>query len=829
MRTIKEIILNGSNEERLALFNFDSSYSNEEVVTKFNLWARYSFPKFFKNKDAYFHKQIDHYNLEAYRGDIKSFTDIVFREGGKTSRTKLFFAYVIANDTERSRKYFKILSKDLANAKQSVTDIYNMLISRKVIELYPEIFQKTASKREETMSSFTTATGIKLRAGTVGTDQRGQLQDEARPDIIWFDDFETRKSLRSAVETQALWDNMEEAKTGLSQHGACIYTCNYISERGNVHKLVEKENDRNIVLIVPIIDEEGVPTWDRYTVGYIKQLKEDVDDFAGEYLCKPSAGGDILFDRPTLDKMPVKNPMMILADFKIYQMFDPSSRYASGHDIAGGVQLDSSTSVFIEFDTVPARVVATYKNNKIKPDIFGNEIKRQADYFGTCLVAPEKNNHGHATIAILKQIYPTDKIHETQGKDTKQGETKPTEFGWHTNKLTKPKMLYDLKKAVEKGLLVLNDKDLIAEARAYTRDDLMDEEIDPRLATRHFDLLIACFVKGTLILTDKGQRPIETLEVGDRVMTRDGYKRIKSKSSRLKKVITNIGLTGTSNHPIILANNSIKELSSVDKADTLHIWNHKKQQIEKLSYTEARNIIDTQTQREDNIESITMVGQNGKSQQLHYIDKYGLIALEQFQKITKSITKTATQIITTLKTLKCYLQVSICEDICQTQEEKNNYEKHSNKIERKLIKEYQSIIKIRNLLRSYVNYVVRLVRERLIMQSFVPENAQLGCNQLKEENLKFGETVEFATKNFKQVFQIKNDVQRDVKNYAEGSTYQRVYNLEIEDTPEYFANNILVHNCAIAWQMKDFALPADFKNETTIQSEQTKETIYDAI
>lgn len=493
MKTIKEIIVDGTDEQRLALFNFGSTDSDEKVITKFNFWARYCFPKFFKSKDAGFHKQIDLYNLKAYRGDIRTFTDIVFRDGAKTTRTKLFFAYAIANDTDKSRRYLKVLSKDINNAKQVVTDIYNMLISSKMISLYPEIFEKTTNKREETMSSFTTATGIKLKAGTVGTDQRGQIQDDARPDFIWFDDFETRKSLRSAVETQALWDNMEEAKTGLAKGGACIYTCNYISERGNVHKLVQNQSDLNIVLVVPII-KNGVPTWDRYSVEYIKQLEQDTDDFAGEYLCEPSAGGDVFFDRETIDKMEPRFPLVELAGFKMYYKFDPSSRYAGGHDVAGGVGLDSSTSVFIQFDTVPARVVATYKDNTIKPDVFGDEIKRQADFYGSCLVAPEKNNHGYATIARLKQIY--DNIHETQGKDTRQEnkETKSTELGWHTNALTKPQMLFDLKSAVEKGLLKLNDKDLIAEARAYSRDDLMDKEEDPRLTTRHFDLLIACAI-----------------------------------------------------------------------------------------------------------------------------------------------------------------------------------------------------------------------------------------------------------------------------------------------------------------------------------------------
>ena len=52
----------------------------------------------------------------------------------------------------------------------------------------------------------------------------------------------------------------------------------------------------------------------------------------------------------------------------------------------------------------------------------------------------------------------------------------------------------DYRKAINDGLVVLNDPDLIKEAKAYTRNDLIDRQPDPRdvtMATRHFDLLTA--------------------------------------------------------------------------------------------------------------------------------------------------------------------------------------------------------------------------------------------------------------------------------------------------------------------------------------------------
>jgi len=494
---IEQILEREVPTQLLGLFNFRlGEDSDVEIIHKYNLWGRYCFPKYYKTEDAWFHADIDKYNMQAYRSSIKSFTDIVFRGGAKTTRTKLFICFVIANDVLHYRKYFKVLTKDGDNSRQVVTDIYNMFMSPKMQKLYPSTFEKSQYKREETMSAFTTSYGVKILADTVGTDQRGQLQEEARPDFIWFDDFETRLTLRSPVLTKAIGDNMEEARTGLSPEGSCIYTCNYISERGNVHKLLIKKNARNIVLVVPIKNEYGIPNW-FHTPEQVAQIEEDAEDFAGEYLCLPSAGMDVIFDREKLRAMQIGFVLRKIGEsYKQYTRYNPSHRYAVGADVAGGVGLDSSTSVTIDFDVIPCRVVATYRDNTIKPDIFAHELVSHGERYGECLVAPEKNNDmGGTCIAILKQNYLN--IYTTEGKDTlvEGKRVRAKEYGWHTNAATKPKMMFALKKAVDDGLLELVDEDLILEAMSYSRDDLMDSTTnDPRLTTRHFDLLISCAI-----------------------------------------------------------------------------------------------------------------------------------------------------------------------------------------------------------------------------------------------------------------------------------------------------------------------------------------------
>lgn len=517
-KSLAQILQTGNKEQLRALFMFETADSNERVILKFNLWGRKFFPTSYKSDDASFHKDIDTYNLQVYRGQITSFTDIAFRGAAKTTRTKLFFAFAIANDKEHTRRYMKVLSEDGANSKQVVTDVYNYLIQPEVRSLYPEIFKASEFKRQETMSVFTTATKVKFAADTVGTAQRGDIQEDARPDFVWFDDFETRITLKSAVKTQTIWLNMDEARNGLSKGGGCLYTCNYLSERGNVHKLVEKQSERNVVLITPII-RDGVPTWNRFSLADIKQFEEDAEDYAGDYLCEPAMSKDVLFSRERVDRQVKKKPLKDIAGLRLYGTFNPSHAYGMGADVAGGVGLDSSTSVVIDFHTVPAEVVATYDSNDVRPDDFGDELERQATYFSYPILAPEKNNHGHATIGRLKQIYPLDKLFKTQRDDDKvdhNGKKPLPEYGWETNQLTKPKAILGFAKAVNDGLINLNDPKLIAEARSYTRNDLMDAEIDPRLVTRHWDLLMAAAIawqlKDFTMVAEKIEEKIEETE-----------------------------------------------------------------------------------------------------------------------------------------------------------------------------------------------------------------------------------------------------------------------------------------------------------------------------
>ena len=494
-KAIQDILDNGSAAQVRALFEFTKETPPEFVLKKFRIWSRYFFPKYFESPDAPHHADGDSHRIRVYLGRDPAFLNIAYRGDAKTTRAKLFRAFAIANDASHSRRYMRVLSKDIGNAKQSVTDIYNMLISFRVKNLYPEIFEKTESKREETMGSFTTSTGIKVSAEAVGTDQRGAVQEEARPDFDWYDDFETRLTLYSAVETKKIWDNMEEAKTGLAKGGGSEYTCNYISERGNVHKLFlrTEERYRMVVPIAKKVNGKWIPTWNRYSARDVEYMEKNEDEFDGERLCKPAAQKDVYFAREAVDKQVAVDAIDEINGIRFFKKFRAENRTGAASDVGGGVGLDATTEVVMDFDCVPAQVIATYVNNEIKPDAWALVLaQNNKRYFGTCYTAIEKN-YG-STNDVFKQHYPSRMIHKTQRGENKIKFVNSIEYGFESNSATVPMIMSDFCKGVEDGLVDLNDERLIAEVRSYTTADLMDREPDPRLTTRHFDLLRAAAI-----------------------------------------------------------------------------------------------------------------------------------------------------------------------------------------------------------------------------------------------------------------------------------------------------------------------------------------------
>jgi hypothetical protein len=182
-----------------------------------------------------------------------------------------------------------------------------------------------------------------------------------------------------------------------------------------------------------------------------------------------------------------------IGDWRYYSEHIAGHNYALGADVSEGLGLDSSTCAIIDFayrlknyQIVP-KLVGVYKNNIIPPDDFAYVIRDGGSKFGGCLVAPELNNSGHATVSKLKEIYRNIYFRERTDEITRQITKK---LGWLTTGANKTTIIMNLKKAVENDELIIQDKGVLRELKSYDGDSLRRMQDDKEVSA-HFDLVMA--------------------------------------------------------------------------------------------------------------------------------------------------------------------------------------------------------------------------------------------------------------------------------------------------------------------------------------------------
>lgn len=492
---IKQIIDKGDWQEIRSLFAIHDD--NEQLLArKYYLWVCTFFPKSLAKKEAEDHKVLVENLSSLYLGNIDTLTETAFRGLGKTSFAKSFIAFCIANDQRpNKRKYFTVNSIDSLNATQFVTDVYNLLVAPACVFYYSELFErKGKKKREETKSSFTTNTGVKMVATSLGQSQRGRNQTDeegqmARPDFLIFDDFESSKSILSMLESEKIWANMEEAYNAKSADGVALYLCNYITKRRNVHRIIQRAKrkpERHRLHIVPI-ERNGVPVWEEmYPKELISKLKEDVQDFAGEYNCSPMDSADSYFSEEKLMKHPTLKPILEEDGWTFLMKHDKTHQYLVGVDPSGGTGGNFGTIVVIDYTL--RMVCAYYRSRHTPPDELGEKAVDIAIKYNNALIVHETNYQGLVITKIIKDRRYTNVYMESiKDRDT----DKETErIGFTTTSKSKPLILSALNTASKDFSLLIPSETIREEMINFPREYVELVKADDE-EYGHFDLTMA--------------------------------------------------------------------------------------------------------------------------------------------------------------------------------------------------------------------------------------------------------------------------------------------------------------------------------------------------
>lgn len=515
---IKEILEKGDKIEVSQLFAIYDGITPDIFYKKYILWRKV-FSKSFKRQDPKWKKNQVMNMINLYLGGIKTLADIKFRGAGKTTEIKWFVAFFLCNDIrDNRRKYIKISSKEISNAVQLVTDLWNILMLNKVYSVYGwRLFQKSNTKREETMSSFTLATNVKVKAFSLLQEHRGNQQgdeESSRPDFHWVDDPETSNTIQSSVITNNIWTRWQEAYNGLSRDGVELISCNHISKTKNIQKIIKRSILSpyiHIVDKVPLVYDlvikngkmiSGTPSWD-FTKEEIEQIYKDADDFWGEYNCDPKGSTDSYFNEDMLALHPTITPILEVGEYQggrlhgwtyLYKR-QKGDKYIISMDTAGGK--GGNYAVILILNQTKGRVEAFYCDRWTKPDKLTHLAIDKAIIYNDAMIIPEMNFNGEVIAYILKERrYYNYFIGEKYSNDLdKQVEA----IGVYMTTNVKTMMFSMLNKAINNFTLLIPSLTIKEELILFPREYVEmvkaeDEEIG------HFDLTMALAIAwyGTL-------------------------------------------------------------------------------------------------------------------------------------------------------------------------------------------------------------------------------------------------------------------------------------------------------------------------------------------
>lgn len=491
---LKKVITEGTTAERRYIF---------EQSPK--LFAYYYFTSYFHYDPAPFHEEM----WDDYKGlmndDLTEVAWIMFRESAKTSIAKICLIHAICFEKKR---YINWDSYDKGNAEQALFDVtVTLQTNQRLIADFGELYNQPADhkhKSKKRIGDFITNNGVRVEAHSTQESVRGRIYGDQRPDWIILDDFETNTTKNSAAVTAKIIGHIDEAKAGMAPNGCILYLGNFITDAGSVAHVLSKlrSQPKCVARDVPV-ERDGVITWPQKYVhtdeeaalelGKHKRVsletkRRQIDNYAAEMLNSPYSAEDLFFNRIKIDKAyeATRPAEEINAGLHVFEQFRPLNRYAIGADVSEGGGRDHSASVIIDFDD--GAVVGTYIDNKIPPDRFAEELHRQSGLYGNCLIAPERNSVGVATVIRLTDLDAHLFIDHKHGQI---GDPVTKKYGWRTTKESKSNMLFQFKKAFEDGKLKIYDTRLLDEMKTYTRADFIESS---SLVTKHYDLLMAACI-----------------------------------------------------------------------------------------------------------------------------------------------------------------------------------------------------------------------------------------------------------------------------------------------------------------------------------------------
>lgn len=291
-----------------------------------------------------------------------------------------------------------------------------------------------------------------------------------------------------------------------------------------------------------------------------------------------------------------------------------------------------------------------------------------------------------------------------------------------------------------------------------------------------------CFVGETLITTNEGQKRIDQIKIGDFVLTRKGFKKVKNVFNNGIREVAEYEIKGrklvcTDEHKVFTKNRGFVQSSQLTHSDKFVIFDEKESKWQNLQQKKAffkllTDLISVFI-RPESISKVGAKSMESRRRQPH-TDTFGKRILAKFQKVFTFTTKTKTSQIIQSKILRLLTRNNI-RNFTTIKNEPTNYDAilNNSHVQKRLNGTNQ---------KKVVNGTSSIQDERFLVTS---------------ENL----FVRIVKMILKQISKRRNIVPQNAKSnliIGRKRRYEQVFDIEVEEEHEYFANGVLVHNCSDA-------------------------------
>lgn len=159
-----------------------------------------------------------------------------------------------------------------------------------------------------------------------------------------------------------------------------------------------------------------------------------------------------------------RNAMNLLLQ---WEMFDEDEEFAIGVDIAEGLEHGDRSSIDIVKKSDGEQVAHWFGH--VDVDMLAHIAAHLGRMYGEAYIMPERNNHGHAFIQKLREIYPTQRIYSEQYLD-RDNDNETVKLGWLTTKHSKPILTEGMKTLFKGGVSGIRWIGTISEFHSYVYD-----------------------------------------------------------------------------------------------------------------------------------------------------------------------------------------------------------------------------------------------------------------------------------------------------------------------------------------------------------------------